>query len=136
MSIGYDGPIPARPVVDCTGEKSPTVQAAKDECDINKIIARFERAGVWPGSREGYFADVSEVGEYRDALEVVRLADESFMTLDAKVRARFDNDPGKLVEFLSDPANEAEALELKLIEKVAPEGGAVAPGGSPAGPSA
>jgi hypothetical protein len=47
-------------------------------------------------------------------MNVVRQADENFMRMDAKVRARFHNSPQEFLEFFADPANSEEAVRLGL----------------------
>lgn len=97
---------------------SLTKQAMKDECDINLIMKRFERTGVITHNvqREAYFADVSDVPDFAQAVEVVRKADEMFSSLPAKLRLEFDNDAAKYVAFCADPANRERMKELGLLE--------------------
>ena len=38
------------------------------------------------------------------------------MALPAKIRARFDHDPNALLQFLNDPINRDEAIEIGLID--------------------
>lgn len=100
---------------------SCTKQAMRDECDINGIMRRFERTGLITHNavREAYFDDVSEVPDFATAVETVRKASEMFMSLPAKIRSRFDNEPARYVEFCSDPANSDEMIQLGL--KPAPD---------------
>lgn len=95
-----------------------TKQAMKDECDVNLIVQKFENAGLpFPQNPNASFADVSEVGVYRDLVERVRLGEEFFMQLPAKVRAEFQNDAANLMEALADPAQQARLVELEIIPK-------------------
>lgn len=94
-----------------------TKQAHKGECDINLIMSRYERQGVIDHLNRfgGNYGDFTMApSSYHEALEIVRRAGEMFMDLPAKVRARFDNDPGTFVEFAEDPANLGELRELGL----------------------
>jgi len=97
---------------------SRTVQSEADSVNINSIVARARAGGSVPSltSREPRYIDVSEVGDYREALHRVRAAQEAFMTLPAIVRARFENDPARLLVFLGDPANRPEAEKLGLVK--------------------
>lgn len=98
-------------------EKSRTRQSEAAACDINNIMRRYEQTGVLPvDGREAFYADVSQMGDYRTALEQVRLANEAFLELPAGLRRRFDNDPAAFLDFTSDPANRKEMQELGLIE--------------------
>lgn len=101
---------------------SRTVQSEAETVNINSIVARARAGGSVPSlsSREPRYLDVSDVGDYREALHRVRAAQEAFMGLPAMVRARFENDPGRLVSFLSDPTNRPEAEKLGLVKPAEP----------------
>lgn len=98
-------------------EKTLTKQSAKDECDINKIIARFDKTGMVThiNEREARFGDVSEFTNYAEALRTVQNASDMFMSLSAEVRKKFNNNPEELITFLLDTKNDKEAIELGLI---------------------
>lgn len=106
-------------VVDCSGDKVRTVQADKDACDINKIMARYAKTGeLPPGIGIGSYGDFSEVGEYLDAVTAVERAKEQFAALPSKVRERFANDPARLLAFVHDSRNLEEARALGLLGDV------------------
>lgn len=109
----------------CTEPGARQSEAA--DCDINRIVAQFYRTGLLPeGFTTGVFADVSEISDYRSALERMQLAQEEFMKLPPQLRARFDNDPLSFVEFAANPANEAEMVAMGLLEARKPPEGAAA----------
>lgn len=125
-----DAPYEGATTVLACKDVSLTRQSEADAADINKIMARYEKTGVLPVSqREALFIDVSEMGDYRSAVEQVELVNEYFRQLPAKVRAEFDNEPARLLDFMSDPANEGRARELGLVEKEEPSAGSVPPVG-------
>jgi len=101
----------------CKGGK--TKQSFKGECDINKLMARYAKAGVMPTGNAGVFADVSDVPDYQRSLELVDSAQRSFNALSLQVRRRFDYNPLNLMKFLADKANDKEAIELGLVVKPA-----------------
>lgn len=105
--------------VDFTGEVSMTKQSFEKECDINEIVKRFERSGLVThlADKVGFYGDVASVPDYQSSLNIVARAGEYFAALPASIRERFGNDPGQLVEFLNDPGNKAEAIELGILEK-------------------
>lgn len=108
---------PPKPVL-AKFEKTLTRDSEAKDCDVNVIMARYEKTGMLPvDNRQAFFADVSEMGDYRSALHQVKMADEFFMSLPAKVRSRFDNDPAAFLDFVSDPASRDEMVELGLLEK-------------------
>lgn len=101
--------------------KGRTRQSEADACDVNRIVDRYRRTGVIPSdARNALFLDVSSVVDYRDALDRVSRAQEAFMQLPAKVRARFANDPAEFLDFCSDPANREEMKALGLMEEAMP----------------
>lgn len=97
-------------------DASLAVQDAAEEADINTIVRRFGLTGELPDNvRAPVYADFAEVLDYHSAMIAVRQAEESFMAMPAETRARFDNDPGKFVDFCSDYKNLAELKELGLV---------------------
>ncbi len=111
--------------LDCSGDKIRVKQSAKNECDINQILARYLRTGVVSpanmAKRQAVFGDVSEIGDFHASQNKVIEATDAFMTLPAKIRARFENDPGQLLDFCADSNNRDEAIELGIITKIEEE---------------
>jgi phage internal scaffolding protein len=103
-------------------EPSLAQQHFKDECDINTILERFNVTGMLPDAPlSPRYGDFSGIGDYHSAMNRVIAARNEFAALPAQIRARFDNDPAKLIEFIEDESNRSEAEELGLIEKAAAE---------------
>lgn len=116
-----------------------TQQHQAEEADINTIVRRFGVTGQLPQVPfPPTFQDFSEVVfDYQSAQNLIRQAQESFNALPANVRTRFDNDPGKFVQFVSEPGHEAELRELGLLERRSDPPPAPIPGGAtPAAPEA
>lgn len=91
-------------------------QSFKEEADINTIVNRFMKTGVLPQAVNlPRYGDFSEAMDYHSALNLIMQADDAFMELPAELRARFENDPGQLLEFLQDEANRPEAEKLGLV---------------------
>lgn len=94
-----------------------TKASFQDECDINKLMAMYERNGSL-GAVNPYppqYGDFSNVDDYQTAVNQCIDAQTQFEQLPAKLRDRFQNDPAKLLEFMADEANRAEALDLGII---------------------
>lgn len=103
-------------------EPSLAQQHFKEECDINTILQKFNITGILPEAPlSPRYGDFSGIGDYHTALNRVIAAQDEFDALPAQIRARFDNDPAKLIEFLDDEANRPVAEELGLVEKAAAE---------------
>lgn len=98
---------------------SLTQQQFKDECDINNILQSYAETGTINhiNRRPEMYGDFSQLTDLHESMETVRFANESFNALPAKVRARFDNDPRKLVEFCASGSNLEEAIELGLADR-------------------
>lgn len=111
----------------CTGP-GRTKQSFKDECDINTIIRRFLRTGVldFAQKHEPRYGDCTGV-EYQAAMQTVAAAKSLFNDLPAALRARFENEPAKFLEFVQDERNAEEARELGLLKPVATPAPAPAP---------
>jgi phage internal scaffolding protein len=95
-----------------------TQQHCKDECDINNILRQFNITGQLPQNPlQPRYGDFSDVVDYHSALNAVIAAETQFEALPAQLRARFENDPAKLIEFLDNEKNKDEAIALGLINK-------------------
>lgn len=107
-------------LLDGVGNDGPvfTQQSGKDECDINLIVESAKRGADLSQRVRGtpMYGDFTNLPDYRSALLMVNKARDMFMGLDAFVRERFGNDPGRLLDFLSHDENREEAIKLGLIE--------------------
>lgn len=95
-----------------------TKQSFRDECDINRIMARYQATGVLEHQRadvQGQFRDCTE-WDFQRAMDIVAEARSTFAGLPAELRDRFENDPRKLLEFVHDPANLEESVQLGFID--------------------
>lgn len=96
-------------------EPSKTQQHFKAECDINYIV---DRGRVRPGDHFNQvppmFGDFTNLPAYQDMANMLRQADDAFMSLPASTRAYFDNDPGRFIAAAQDPAMLPELCRLGL----------------------
>ena len=103
-------------------EPSLAQQHFKDECDINNILRQFNITGLLPESPlSPRYGDFTGIGDYHTALNRVIAAQDEFEALPAQIRARFNNDPAELIEFLEDDKNRPEAESLGLVDSGAAE---------------
>lgn len=111
--------------------KSRTKQSFRDAADMNKIIARFKKTGVFENVTQsiGSFADVSSVKSYQEACNTVLTAENAFNQLPSGVRKRFGNDPSQMLDFVTQDNNRDEAEKLGLLK--APEKKSSPPGTDP-----
>jgi len=104
-------------------EPSLTRQEFAEECDINAIMARYEKTGVIShvNQREPLYIDYTALPtDLAGTLAALQLGEEAFMTLPASVRKEFDNNAINFVEFASDPENLDQMREWGLAPPVQP----------------
>lgn len=107
LEEGVEPPSPSEFTrVDCSNLPSMTVQSEAESCDINRIVAQFDRTGLVTHLARGIpqFADVSEVGDFQSAAQRVQEVSAWFMQLPAAIRKEFDNDPAALLDAAQDPS--------------------------------
>ena len=99
-------------------EPTLTQQHFKDETDINNILRQFNITGLLPESPlSPRYGDFTGISDYQSALNAVIAAESEFEALPAQLRARFNNNPEELINFLENESNKDEALALGLIEQ-------------------
>lgn len=93
-----------------------TRQAHKDECDINRIMARYQQTGVidFVNKHQAQYGDATG-RDFQEAMQLIAESKTLFQDLPSSVRDRFKNDPALFLDFVHDPANEAEMHELGLM---------------------
>lgn len=101
--------------------RSMTHQSFAKDADINTIMSRYAVSGVLvdpmnvDSSRVARFGDYSDLADYAQLVSRVQQAQSDFMTLPALVRARFDNSVEKCLDFVANPVNVKECVELGLL---------------------
>ena len=118
-AFDYDGDAVSRETGLSIDEGESVVQQQfASECDINTIVERFGLTGELPnGVDMPVSGDFTGVSDFHSAMNLVRQAQESFMSLPGHVRERFSHDPGKVLSLLEDSANRDEAIKLGIVAK-------------------
>lgn len=99
-------------------DESLTEQEHLEETDINYIADRFMKTGHAPQIiNMPTYGDFEGVFDFQSAMNIITEAKHEFMSLPAKVRSRFNNDPHELIQFIEDPANRDEAIKLGFIRQ-------------------
>lgn len=93
------------------------------ECDINTIMARYEKTGelTHVANLAGEYGDYYDVTDYKTGAERLILAEALFMELPARLRDRFNNDPAQFIGFATDEKNIDELRSLGLAEPLPPD---------------
>lgn len=99
-------------------EQSRTHQSFQAECDINCILAKWQKTGVieHANGSQPQFGDYVHVDDYHTSINRVLSAQTAFMSLPSAVRLKFENDPAKFLEFAQDEKNRDEMIDLGLCK--------------------
>lgn len=93
-------------------------QCHKQECDINTIVNKYQKTGViqHQSKHEARYDDMT--GEdFHTAMNIVTAAQAMFDELPSHVRKRVDNDPGKFFDYVQNPANQQELIDIGLADQ-------------------
>ncbi len=95
-----------------------TKQSMKDECDINKIMEKFQKTGALAhvNKHEAEYGFATSE-DFASAMRTVTVAQEMFDDLPSSIRNRFGNNPGAFLDFVQDANNKKEGQELGLWPK-------------------
>jgi len=106
-----------------TGTGSRVQKHFKEECDINHLLARYNKTGQLPGliKENPMYGDFSNPLDFQEAQNLIIHANSQFNALSARTRDRFANDPQKFLEFATNPSNREEMAKLGLLNEKALE---------------
>lgn len=97
--------------------KSRTKQSFKRECDINVIMASYQKDGaIGHLNRHGADYGFATSLDFSESMRVVVKAQEMFEDLPSSIRTRFGNDPALFLDFVQDDDNHDEMVEMGLVE--------------------
>lgn len=122
--VTFDNTLPdpktGKPVL----QPSMTKQEFQAECDINNVVKQFKphhmAQMLQANLNSGAYADLPDEVDYQSALDLVKSAEASFMTVPAQVRAQFGQDPTAFLAFVTNPENIEKVRELGLAKPAAP----------------
>lgn len=93
-----------------------TRQEHQDECDINQIMAKFQKTGALDhvaNTENNYsYADSTT---FTEAINLVTTGEQMFANLPSSLRHRFHYSPAEFLEFVQDPSNTADMHQLGLL---------------------
>lgn len=96
-----------------TEGESKVEQSHRDMCNINTIVAKAKRTGRLPIHEQGLkYGNFITGKTYHDICNAKAMAEQDFMKLPAELRKRFGNNVGALIDFLGNPENVEEAVQL------------------------
>lgn len=95
--------------------KSRTKQSFKDETNIQFIVDKYQQTGTLEHLKEyeGNYGDFANI-DFHEAMNTITRANEMFEDLPSNIRADFENDPGKFLEYAIEPKNHEGMVKLGL----------------------
>lgn len=105
-----------------------TKQSFRDDTDINKMLAKAQRAGSIAHLQKhgAYYGDFSEIDNLLDAHLMYERGVEIFEDLPSELRREFGNSPTEFFNYVNNPEN-ADKLAEKLPMLAEPGAQLVAP---------
>lgn len=90
-------------------------QQFKEDCDINHIMARFEKTGVIAhAAKHQPDYGIANSQTLHEAVNLVARAESMFMDLSPEIRNKFNGKPTELLDFVQNPDNEQACKDLGL----------------------
>lgn len=111
-------------------EPSLTKQADFDRANIHSLLSRFQKSGhIRQVTAQPLQGGIPDVDSFHEAMNIVTTARQSFDALPSQIREKFENNPAKMLQFVSDEKNQSElvALGLAVGSQPAGEGGKTSP---------
>jgi len=104
-----------------TGESLTQIHL-QDESNILNIIKKHDTQGIINNVQKGVarYGDFSKDVDYKESLNLIADAKESFMQLPSDIRKEFNNDPAQFFDFATNPDNESDMAKMGLIKSANP----------------
>ncbi len=96
---------------------SRTKQSFQKECNINNIMAKYQKIHTIEhvNERSGEYGFASGL-DLKQAMDKVQQAQTMFDELPSSIRTKFNNQPGEFLDFVQDEDNITEMIELGLAK--------------------
>jgi len=96
----------------------------KSDMPLTSIRNLLKRGfDVHDGADDQQFIDLTQFSDFQEQMERVASAHDSFEQLPARLRERFRNDPAEMINFVQNPNNTNECIQLGLIPQPKPTPG-------------
>jgi len=107
--------------LDCSQDPILTEQSHKNDVDINYIVKKhgidmIQQTALLK-SAEYQFDDVPG-NDFQEAMLLVTKAQQTFDDLPSDIRKKFDNEPAKFLDFVQDPKNTDQMVEMGLAQRI------------------
>lgn len=109
---------PTLPGLACNPDTGKTDQSQAAACDINNIMSQYERTGAisHQAAHAGQYGDFSQTNDFQTSQIQLIQAQQAFDAMPANIRKRMGNDPQTFLDFMENPDNLDESIELGLRE--------------------
>jgi len=98
-------------------EESKTEQSHKTEVDINNIVARHGTELISKVAKLQQFTYDDVTGnDFKESMNAILKARESFSSIPSEIRKYFDNDPAKFMDYIHNPENKDQLVKWGLME--------------------
>ena len=113
ISNRSDNDISPRRVQTVIEGDSMTEQSHKDACDIKNIMHKAEKTGMVAHIKhtQGQYLDLVNRPDYHESMNQITQAQSMFETIPAGVRAKFENNPQKWMDFVTNEDNRESMIE-------------------------
>lgn len=94
-----------------------TEQAPARQCDMNYILKDYYASGMIKHANDyvGRYDDVTGA-DFQSAMNIVTSAQRMFEDLPSNLRKRFGGSPAAFLDFVQDPANQAEMGRMGILK--------------------
>jgi len=91
-----------------------TKQGFKDSTDINKLIAKAQRAGTISHLQKhgAFYGDFTDMPDLLEAQRRLQRGQEIFDELPSEVRREFNQSPAAFFKYVNDPANKDDLARI------------------------
>ena len=115
--------LPTGPLPNDLKQKSPTQQHQAKSADIQFIMKQFNKTGLVNhiNAVQGRYEDYPTAFEFKEAQDLIANAKSMFETVPHEIRAKFHNEPGEFVDFMTNEANRDAIFELGIDPDWLPE---------------
>ena len=116
MKITNHTELRIRRQIDCS-EPVLTDQSSKNSCDINVIMANYQKTGMFShvSPHQPAYIDNTTIPNLVQAFSIARMASDMFMELPAYIRKLMDNNPANLENFIADSENREILLKHGIL---------------------
>lgn len=126
----YDQHMQKRVQLTTPAEEGRTKPEFKDDCNINKIMARYRKTGLLPESARASaarYGDFSSVPDFLEMQNRIIAAEHLFESLPAVVRKQFNNSPHEFISAAQTPEGRELMVKLGLGKDNSPTASPEAP---------